>query len=78
MKYLRENYKGALVVKLSDRWVSGLPDVMFIHNEKIKFFELKSERGELSKIQILTHAQIKFNRFDVYTIKTMEELKGVI
>lgn len=52
---LKRKNPAAFVVKLSDRWVSGLPDVMMILDGRAYFYELKSQNGVVSQIQEQTH-----------------------
>lgn len=46
-------------MKLSDKWVSGLPDVLMVVNGKAYFYEVKAEKGKLSEIQKITHQIIR-------------------
>jgi len=42
-------------VKLSDKWVSGMPDVLMVLEGRTYFFELKTQKGFVSEIQRITH-----------------------
>lgn len=51
---IKKQYPLAVVFKLSDRWLSGLPDLLIIINGQVLFVELKTDTGVLSKIQLYT------------------------
>jgi hypothetical protein len=55
LKNLKANNPTAFIVKLSDRWFSGLPDVMMILEGHAYFFELKARKGVVTEIQKQTH-----------------------
>jgi len=59
IKGLKSRNPDAFIVKLSDKWVSGIPDVLMIKNAKAFFYEIKSESGIVSKIQNQTHEAIQ-------------------
>lgn len=59
LKNLKKNNPMAFVVKLSDKWVSGLPDCLMILNGKAEFFELKTGKGVVSEIQKQTHEALR-------------------
>ena len=59
IKELKRNNPDAFIVKLSDKWFSGLPDVMMIHSGKAYFFEVKSEKGVVSEIQRRIHHELQ-------------------
>jgi len=46
-------------VKLSDKWVSGLPDVLMIDGGRAYFYEVKSDRGVVSRIQKVVHKELR-------------------
>jgi len=43
---------------LSDRFVSGLPDVLMVLEGHAYFFELKTDKGVVTEIQKQTHGQL--------------------
>ena len=65
-------------VKLSDKWVSGIPDIMIIKEGNVIFVELKSERGKLSKIQEYTITQLVKHGAGVIVARSLEEVKNGI
>ena len=46
-------------MKLSDKWVSGLPDVLMIDGGTAYFYEVKSDRGVVSRIQEVVHKELR-------------------
>lgn len=64
--------------KASDKWVSGIPDLLAVKDGRAIFIELKSERGKLSKIQEYTIAQLVKNGAVVIVAKSLEEVKNGI
>ena len=78
LTYLRHAYPEAVTVKLSDRWVSGLPDIMFIRNGKIYFFEVKTKTGKVSNIQRYFLDKLKANKTPAVVVTSLEEVKAVI
>lgn len=59
LRKLRKDYPFAFIVKLSDKWVSGLPDVMMISDGMVFFYEIKASDGEVTEIQQYTHEAIR-------------------
>ena len=59
LQRLRAKNPESFIVKLSDKWLSGMPDVMMITNGKVYFYEVKSNKGVLSEIQKVVHDQIR-------------------
>ncbi len=49
----------ALVFKLSDRYISGMPDLMVLSDGKVAFMELKAPGGKASKIQEVIIGRMK-------------------
>jgi len=59
IKKLRRTNVKVFIVKLSDKWVSGLPDVMMVLNGQAYFYEVKSVKGVVSKIQEVVHRELR-------------------
>ena len=53
LRILKLEFPDAFIVKISDKFVSGLPDVMMINKSIAYFFELKT-KSKLSKLQTYT------------------------
>lgn len=58
LKWLKDSYPDAYIVKLSDKWVSGLPDIMMIYDTVAYFFEVKTSTGKPTKLQLFTIKQL--------------------
>lgn len=55
MKYLRDTYKdGFFVWKVSERFSSGIPDIMGIHKGTPFYIELKVGKNKPTKLQEVT------------------------
>ena len=77
MKYLKS--RRAFVCKLSDRYTSGLPDIMYLERGRLPvFIELKTSIGKLSEIQKWTSERLKESGCEFYVIRSMAELRKVI
>ena len=59
INYLRIKYPDAFIVKLSDKWQSGLPDLLMILKGTAYFYEVKSEKGKPTPIQLETHKALR-------------------
>jgi hypothetical protein len=54
MRMIKRNFPMAWVWKISDQWVSGIPDLLIILDGIHFFIELKIEGGKVQKIQEYT------------------------
>lgn len=52
LKHLKFTYPNAYIVKLSDKWYSGIPDIMMVYDSVVYFFEVKTKTGKASKLQL--------------------------
>lgn len=59
INYLRIKYPNAFIVKLSDKWQSGLPDILMILQGYAYFYEVKTEKGKPTLIQLETHKALR-------------------
>ena len=59
IKLLKREGENDFIVKLSDKWYSGLPDVMVISDGKVHFYEIKARGGVVSPIQEKTHEELR-------------------
>lgn len=59
---------------------SGIPDAVLYYNEKTYFIEFKNPngKGKLSKNQILTHAELRKQGFEVFVVNSFENFKQII
>ncbi len=77
LKYLK-SIPNSYTMKLSDRWVAGYPDVLFILNGKAIFFELKSPTGKVTKLQFWTMEQLHKAGAETYVIYELEQVKKIL
>lgn len=73
MRYLHS--KGLYARKIHDTYLSGFPDVICVIMGKAVFFELKSDKGKLSKIQEVEMEKIEKAGGLFFVIRSMQELK---
>lgn len=59
MANLKKEMPNSFVMKISDKWYSGMPDVMQICDGQVFFYELKSKNGVVSEIQKQTHNELR-------------------
>jgi hypothetical protein len=55
-------------------YVSGMPDVMVIHDWTPIFFELKAPKGRVSDVQTMTHNALRCAGADVYVVRSLAEV----
>lgn len=77
LKYLKGAYPSAYIVKISDRFISGIPDILMIEDSYIYFFEVKTPRGRVSKIQEYTMDKIQKAGGNCYVVRSVEDVRGV-
>lgn len=58
--------------------VPGIPDMIFIDNGFVHFFELKTESGRVSNEQKMVHVIFKHHMFPVYVIRSIEQFQIII
>lgn len=73
MRYLHS--RGVYARKIHDTYLSGFPDIICVVVGKAVFFELKSDKGKLSKIQEVEKEKIQRSCGLFFVIRTMDELK---
>jgi hypothetical protein len=59
LRALRQRMPSAVVWKLSDRFVTGMPDAVVIYDGIASWFEFKVGVNQVTKIQIETLARLK-------------------
>lgn len=64
--------------KLSDKWYSGIPDILIIWHGEAIWFELKTDTGKLSEIQKWTISELQKNDCMVYVVRSLEQFKEVL
>ena len=78
MRQIKERWPQAFVVKLSDKYSRGLPDVLAIVKGVCLFIEVKTDIGILSPIQVVTHDRIINAGGDVYLLQGMEAIPQIL
>jgi hypothetical protein len=77
IKTLKDEFPGCFIWKISDRWISGIPDILFIYKGVHIFFELKTDKGVVSKIQQYTIDKIMASGGYAYAVRSVEEVKRI-
>lgn len=77
-RYLKSNYPGIWLWKISDKFTSGIPDVLCIYNGRHIFFELKTPKGSTTKLQDFTIDQINKAGGEAYVIKSLDQIDEVL
>ena len=78
LQYLKKQYPNAFIVKLSDQWISGLPDIWMVKCGYTYCFELKTDKGVVSPIQKATLEKLAKAGAFVRVIRSLEELKEFV
>lgn len=73
-KELKKRFPGGWLWKISDQWRSGVPDILFIWHGVNIFFELKTEKGVVSKIQEYTIRKINAAGGNAYVCRSVDEV----
>jgi Holliday junction resolvase-like predicted endonuclease len=61
--------QGYYVVKLIQCNKAGMPDLMLLKDNEVRFVEVKAPKGRLSAVQEYRHAELRARGFNVETIK---------
>lgn len=74
--YLKKKIKaiGGLSYKFSSPSKRGVPDQIILYRDHVFFVELKSAVGVLSSNQRLRHAEMRKQGFEVYVLRSKEEV----
>ncbi len=51
LAFLKQNYPDSWVYKTSDRWISGIPDLLIVENGRLYAIELKVGKNKATKLQ---------------------------
>lgn len=84
LKMIKREFTPGFLWKISDMWISGIPDVFGIVPTKYKFFpfwffmEIKTETGKLSKIQEYIIGKIQNIGGAVYVVRSVDESRESI
>lgn len=63
------------VVKISDRWISGIPDLIVCNKGRFMAFELKTQKGVVSRIQKVTIDRINKAGGFAKVVRSLEDMK---
>ena len=69
---------GYYVVKLINTSKPGIPDLMAIKDGKVIFFEVKSAKGQTSKLQDYQMDQLREYGAEAYVVRGVDEVKALI
>lgn len=78
IKHLKKNYPGIWYWKISDKFYSGIPDLLVIYKGRHIFFELKTVKGKATKLQLYTIEQIRQAGGEAYVVRTPKEVDQVL
>lgn len=81
LKWLRREYPRAATFKIHEDSVFGtvgLPDILFIWNKEVYFFEVKRPGEVPSPIQNVVMAKLKFNGVSVHVVTSVEQVKQIV
>jgi hypothetical protein len=51
LRRIKETYPKAYVTKISDKFYSGIPDILVIIEGKVFFLEIKTSKGRVAPVQ---------------------------
>lgn len=78
MKEIKARWPYSFVVKLSDRFTRGLPDILAIIAGRCLFVEVKTDIGTLSPIQLATHERIGLAGINTYVLRGPYQLEQLL
>ena len=77
IKTLKYDYPGCWIVKVSDRWIVGLPDICFTYKGITIWMELKAEKGIVSKMQRYVIDKINAAGGHAHVVRSVEEARMI-
>lgn len=81
LNYLRKKYPLAITWKIHEDpvfGVLGIPDILFVYDGDVFFFEVKRPGEDLTRIQESVMQRLKRNRAKAYVVRSVEEVKEII
>ncbi len=78
LEYLRDNFPEAVVWKLSEQTICGVPDIMFAYKGKVIFFEVKAPNGKVSKIQEVMIRKLRKNSILAKVVYSATEVMDIV
>ena len=58
--------------------IPGIPDLAILHNQKIYFMEFKSEKGKLTKQQMIVIEYLREHGYNVAVVHNFDEVLEVL
>lgn len=74
LSYLKQRYPDAYIVKVSDRWVAGIPDIFMCLRGHFVALELKAPKGVVAKIQQATLDKIDQAGGTALVVRSIDDL----
>ena len=78
IKYLKQTYPNAIVFKLTEETLCGIPDVLFIHGGRTIFFEVKKPGGNIRPLQVSVIRRINENGGEAGIVYSVEDMQKFI
>lgn len=69
---------GGLCWKFTSPGTVGVPDRIVLHEGRVYFVELKTERGRRSKVQKYIHKKMREQKIDVYMIWSKKDVDSFV
>lgn len=66
---------GAYTIKTSDKFTSGIPDLIICYDKRTIFVEVKTYKGKVSEIQKYTINKIRESGCEAYVCRDLDQLK---
>lgn len=78
LKHIKRKLPEAFVWKISDRWFSGVPDILLICNGRFLFIEVKTPRGRVQPIQRQVFKLMRRAGAEVKVVRDIETVKDIV
>lgn len=75
LRWIKREYPEIWVCKLSDRFISGIPDILLMFKGQGLFIELKATKGKASRIQQYVFAEIEDTGTTVLVIRSLYDFQ---
>ena len=67
---------GCLIVKMKGEKMNGMPDLLVIPmNSPMYFIEVKTEKGQLTRIQEFVHKKLDTQGVEVHVARSVQEIE---
>lgn len=78
IKWIKKTYPDAWVWKISDKWYSGVPDLMVINDTRHIFIEIKQKKGRLTPLQHYTIKAIINAGGEAHVARSVDDVREII